>query len=362
MAPSTRAYGQITGLETLGLFGALLVLPFAQALRLLRKPFVQHDKVRTWRRVKADAVVGLFSASLNAYQIQFVDKSSQKVYEKWAPTVGVKQDVEAIEEGAQLLWVTPRKRKRVVLYVHGGGYVLPAVPFGYTYWKLVGDELNKGGEDYSVAFLEYGLIPKVEFPTFVKQAIASIKHLIASGYQPEDILLTGDSAGATIIILVLEHILHPIPGVPEFLLPSQLGPAVFISPYAVLKVESPSFFSNAKTDIFSLAFFQHLEQVVVPLIPKDQLVYLQPSRAPKGWFDGVDKLVSRVLITVGEGECLKDDIDSFSKAFSAAHRQTTLFSIPNGTHNEPYGTLVAAEPEVGEWPSKVAKWLVEGTA
>lgn len=147
---------------------------FAQALRLLCKPFVEHDKVRTWRRVKADAVIGVFSRSLNAYQIQFVDKSSQKVYEKWAPTVGVKPDVEGIEEDAQLLWATPRKRKRVVLYIHGkhkmliwtnisldlwivgGGYVLPAVPFGFTFWKLVGDELNKGGEDYSVAFLEYG--------------------------------------------------------------------------------------------------------------------------------------------------------------------------------------------------------------
>lgn len=201
----------------------------------------------------------------------------------------------------------------------------------------------------------------MEYPTFVKQAIASIKHLIASGYQPEDILLTGDSAGASIIIQVLEHILHPIPGVPEFSLSSPLGPAVFISPYAALKVESPSFFSNAKTDIFSLAFFQHLEQVVVPTIPEDQLVYLQPSRAPKGWFDGVDKLVSRVLITVGESECLKDDIDSFSKAFSEAQKQTTVISIPNGTHNEPYGTLVAVEPDVGEWPSKAAKWLSEGT-
>ena len=175
----------------------------------------------------------------------------------------------------------------------------------------------------SIVPIREDLIPKADWPTFVKQTIASIKHLIAAGYEPGDILLTGDSAGAGIIIAVLAHILHPIPGVPEFSLASSLGPAVFISPYAAIKVESPSFFSNANTDIFPLAFFKHLENIVVPTIPEDQLVYLQPAKAPKDWFAGVDKLVSRVLITVGEGECLKDDIETFSKAFSEAHKETT---------------------------------------
>jgi len=90
-----------------------------QAWKLLKKPFDAKDSVRTWRRVKADAGFGYAVSMLNAYQIQFVDGSTQKVYETWAPTVGVKPDVEKIDEGANLLWATPRKRKRVLVYLHG---------------------------------------------------------------------------------------------------------------------------------------------------------------------------------------------------------------------------------------------------
>ncbi|KAF4611686.1 hypothetical protein D9613_003761 [Agrocybe pediades] len=357
MTSTTRPYGQITGLETLGLFGAVLTMPFVQALRLLKKPFNEHDRVRTWRRVKADAGFGYAVSVLNAYQIQFVDGSTTKVYEKWAPTVGVKPDIEKIDEGANLLWATPRKRKRVLVYLHGGGYVLPAPPFSIGFWKHVTDNLNKKDEDTSLVIVEYGLYPKVEFPVPLKQMIATVKHLFSAGYKPEDILLVGDSAGAGLIVQLFAHILHPVPGVPEFSIPSPLAGTVLISPFVAMDVTSPSFTSNAHSDIFSVDFFVHLRDLVKPTIPESLLHYVEPVKAPREWFKGIDKLVSRVYITSGDSEVLRDDIKQFSEEIHAFHKDATWVNIPNGTHNEPYGTLVAGEPEVGEWPTKVTDWI-----
>lgn len=138
MSITKRQYAQITGAETLGLIGVVLgmrgyfrylrklhrlttnlLAALAQGWRLLRKPFSASDRVRTWRRVKAEAGVGFAVSVLNAHQLQFVDGPTQKVYEKWATPAGLKPDIEAIREDAQLLWVTPRQRKRIIVYFHG---------------------------------------------------------------------------------------------------------------------------------------------------------------------------------------------------------------------------------------------------
>jgi len=361
MATAKGEYGTITGLETLGLFGVVFTMPLVQAWSLIKKPFVPSDRVRSWRRVKADAGFGYAVSVMNARMIQFVDGSTQKVCEKWAPTVGAKVEVEKIDEGAQILWTTPKGRKRVLVYFHGGGYALPVPPFTMAFWHTVTGLLNEKDKDIGMATLEYTLVPKATFPTQLKQAIACIKHLVASGLKPEDIYLVGDSAGAALILQVLAHILRPIPGIPEFSLGnSKLGEVVFISPWVALECNSPSFTSNASTDIFPPAFYEHLASLVKQDVPESLWAYVSPSSAPKGWFDGVDKLVTRALITAGAAECLRDDIESFSKEFCAVHKQASLITIPGGTHNEPYGTFEAGESDYGEWPPRIASWLAEG--
>ncbi|KAJ3495653.1 hypothetical protein NLJ89_g10594 [Agrocybe chaxingu] len=314
-----------------------------QVLRLLRKPFVEWDRVRSWRRVKAEGGFGYAVSVMNAYQLQFVDGSSQKVYEKWAPTEGVKVDVEKIgDSGAQLLWATPRGRKRVIVYFHGGGYVLPTPPFTLSFWNNVTKALNEKGKDVGLAFLEYSLVPKETYPVPMKQTIATIKHLISSGTKPEDIFLVGDSAGAALILQAVSQILHPIPDIPALdFQSSKLGALVLFSPFVTFDNTSPSWAENGRKDIFPPSFFTHLS-------------------APEGWFKGVDDLISRVFITAGANECLRDDITKFAEAFKAAHSNASFTVIPRGTHNEPYGTFVANEPDKGEWPARITEWLAEG--
>ena len=182
--------------------------------------------------------------------------------------------------------------------------------------------------------------------------------MIDAGYRPEDIHLVGDSAGAALILQVLSHMLHPIQGITELTLSSKLGGAILISPWVTLDTSSPSFTSNSTTDIFPPGFYSHLASFIKPSVPKSQKPYVEAVKAPKGWFEGIDRVVSRVFITVGDAECLKDDIEKFANDFTAVHKESVVVKIPGGTHNEPFGTVIAGDSDIGEWPSRFADWLV----
>ncbi|KAF9529912.1 Alpha/Beta hydrolase protein [Crepidotus variabilis] len=363
MSVSKREFGKITTLETLGLIGVVLTIPIVQLIRLLGKPFSEIDRQRTWRRVKADAAFGHLTTYLNTTQVQFVDKSTEAVIKKWAGPAGIEIEVEKVDAGAQLLWFTPKSRKRVVMYIHGGGYLLPAPPFAPGFWKLVADRLNEKGKDVSLAALEYTLVPKATFPTQLRQGVAALNHLIAAGYSPEDIHIVSDSAGAGLALQVLSHVLHPLEGIPNVNFgEAKLGSLILISPYSSLEITSPTFTSNATKDIFPVAFFKHLGDQVKDGIPDAQRPYIESGRTPEDWFVGVDKYVKRALITCGANECLRHDIEVFNKKFSAALKDTKYITSELGTHNEPYGHFLAEEPTPGDWPILMSDWLADSMA
>lgn len=203
------------------------------------------------------------------------------------------------------------------------------------------------------------LIPTAQFPTPLKQSVACINHLLDSGYAAEDICLVGDSAGGNLILQIFAHALHPVPGVPSLNFPSgsKIGRAIVISPWVTLDGKSESFTTNDNTDIFRRAFYDSLGSMVLPKADDPLRIYVEPSRAPKDWYAGVDGLVSKVLITVGDAECLRDDIYEFSDEFCGVHPGAEVIKIPGGTHNEPYGAFAAGEPTPGEWPKNIANWL-----
>lgn len=55
---------------------------------------------------------------------------------------------------------------------------------------------------------------------------------------------------------------------------------------------------------------------------------------------------------------MKDDIEKFANDFTAVHKESVVVKIPGGTHNEPFGTVIAGDSDIGEWPSRFADWLV----
>lgn len=144
-----------------------------------------------------------------------------------------------VSNGVPGLWVTPPNAvaRRVILYIHGGGFVLGS---SRTYREFTA-RLGRAAKARSLV-IDYRLAPENPFPAGLEDCVKAYEWLIAEGHDPKDIAVAGDSAGATLILstlLILKS--KKIP------LPACIGA---ICGWYDLTNSSPSIVSNGNRDIF----------------------------------------------------------------------------------------------------------------
>src|SRR5258708_9120512 len=95
------------------------------------------------------------------------------------------------------LWVRPKlaAKDRVMLYLHGGGYVGGSI---WTHRKMVG-HLAKAIRCYAL-LATYDSAFQSKFPRQIEQAVTAFEWLAEQGVGPKHIIGAGDSAGAGLII------------------------------------------------------------------------------------------------------------------------------------------------------------------
>ena len=98
----------------------------------------------------------------------------------------------------------------VVLYLHGGGYMLGSA-FGYR--PLVGAVARAAGAGALVA--DYRLAPEHTFPAAIDDAVAAYRWMLDRGAEPGHVTLAGDSSGGGLVVstlLKLKELRLPLPG------------------------------------------------------------------------------------------------------------------------------------------------------
>jgi epsilon-lactone hydrolase len=94
---------------------------------------------------------------------------------------------------------TPQaERDAVLLYLHGGGFVIGSL---YSHRHLV-CEAGRAARAFTLA-LDYRLAPEHPFPAAVEDAVAGYRFLLARGYAPGCIAIAGDSAGGGLVVSAL---------------------------------------------------------------------------------------------------------------------------------------------------------------
>ncbi|MDB5481034.1 MAG: hydrolase or acyltransferase, alpha/beta fold family [Caulobacteraceae bacterium] len=102
------------------------------------------------------------------------------------------------EMGAAWVWRGNIQSPRVVLYVHGGGYVQGSVE---SYRGMAGRVAQAVG---GRAFLfDYRLSPEHQFPAALDDACMAYDWLLSAGNRPRDIAIMGDSAGGGLALATL---------------------------------------------------------------------------------------------------------------------------------------------------------------
>jgi acetyl esterase/lipase len=97
-------------------------------------------------------------------------------------------------------WVTvPESRdEQVLLYVHGGGYVIGSLD---SHRELVGRLARASGA--RALNVDYRLAPEHPFPAAVEDSTAAYRWLLAQGADPARVVIAGDSAGGGLTLATL---------------------------------------------------------------------------------------------------------------------------------------------------------------
>ncbi|GIX49791.1 MAG: hydrolase [Candidatus Tectimicrobiota bacterium] len=109
--------------------------------------------------------------------------------------------VEAVQAGgvpAEWVGAPGGDPSRVILYLHGGGYVLGSPA---THRGLAGRLALAAAA--RVLVIDYRLAPEHPFPAAVEDATAAYRWLLASGYAPQRLVIAGDSAGGGLTVATL---------------------------------------------------------------------------------------------------------------------------------------------------------------
>ena len=176
---------------------------------------------------------------------------------------------------------------RVILYLHGGGYVIGSIN---THRAMIA-RIARASNARALA-IDYRLAPEHPFPAAVDDATAAYKWLLAEGYKPGKIVIAGDSAGGGLTLAALVALRDS--GVP---MPAG---AVPISPWTDLEGTGESVRSRAAKDpmVTPGNLAESAKQYYGAHDPKDPLV--SPLHAN---FRGLPPM----LIHVGDAEILLDD-------------------------------------------------------
>ena len=203
-------------------------------------------------------------------------------------------------------WLRPPSAApgRVVLYLHGGGYVIGS-PRSHRHLAAA----IAGAAGASALLLDYRLAPEHPYPAAVEDATAAYRWLLDQAIAPGHIVIAGDSAGGGLTVatlLALREARVPLPAA-----------GVCISPWVDLTCGGASYATKADADpIVRRAGVEEMAQAYLGATPPRT-----PLASPL--FADLRGLPP-LLIHVGTDEVLLDDAVQLADRAKAAGVDATL--------------------------------------
>ena len=239
--------------------------------------------------------------------------------------------------GVPAQWLTPEgaRSDRVLLYVHGGGYVLMSAE---THRKMVSHIAKAIG--CRALNVDYRLAPEHPHPAPVNDALAAYRYLLAQGIEPAHIAIAGDSAGGGLAIATALKIRDE--GLP---MPAALAP---ISPWTDMEGNGESVKTRAAVDM--IVSPQALSQLAGVFLggASARDPYASPLYADL-------KGLPPTYIQVGDDEVLLDDSLRFATKARVAGVDVTCEVFPEMQHV--FQIAAGGMPEADQAVAKMGAWL-----
>ena len=190
------------------------------------------------RSAELDHVLGMIRAGTEEVNVTVDD--SRLSYEKRMSSLLMDDDITTERVGAGGVpaeWISApnASQDRVILYLHGGGYVFGSMR---THRVMLAHMSRAAG--CRVLGLDYRLAPENPFPAPVEDTIAAYRWLLSNGANSDKIVIGGDSAGGGLMVaalVALRYLGEPLPAA-----------GVGISAWTDMEATGQSFKTNAEAD------------------------------------------------------------------------------------------------------------------
>jgi len=222
------------------------------------------------------------------------------------------EKVDADGVPCQMLTPPGADTDRVIVYVHGGGYVFGSL---VSHGGTVG-ELARASNCCALQ-VDYRLAPEHPYPAAVEDSCTAFRYLVKNGTAPEKITVMGDSAGGGLAIATIVELRDAGDQGP--------GAAVCLSPWVDLEGTGESVTARADVD---------------PMVNPDMLLaiagtYLAGQDAKSPTASPIHANLSGlppVLIQVGEREILYSDSEALATKAKIAGADVTMEEWPEMVH------------------------------
>jgi virginiamycin B lyase len=243
-------------------------------------------------------------------------------------------------DGVPGQWVNatgrPAAQAGVTLYVHGGGFEHHNPEFE----QVMACRLSTATGRAAWA-VDYRLAPAHRFPAALDDVLTAYRSLLGHGVPASRAVLSGESAGATLVLSALQ-VMHgqglPLP-----------GGVVAVSPITDFTLSSPSIDSPAGEDVLTRPALEH--------IVTQYLDGAAPDQAPQSPLHGDLAGLPPLLIVAGGNELLLDDARRFATAASAAGTAVALDIYQGMPHAFHLTALSQTPPQVATtFLDRLATW------
>ena len=244
-----------------------------------------------------------------------------------------------LANGVKAEWISApgAAADRVVLYLHGGGYVMGSLN---THRDFMG-RISRAAQA-RVLGLDYRLAPEHPFPAAVEDAVAGYRFLLEQDLPPARIAIAGDSAGAALALAILVAARDAGLAMP--------ATAVCLSPMIDLAFTGESMKTRKDVDpIFS--------PDLIGLLGEAYLAGTDPRTPLASPFYGDPRGFPPLLIQVGDREVLLDDSTRFAQRASAAGVQVKLDVWPEMIHR--FQSFAGVLPEGQQAVEGIGKFIRE---
>lgn len=271
----------------------------------------QADAFHTMVREFRDATIGV-SATLPTVEEMRAGAEMSMAMIGVAPTDVVVTERQLAGRRALRIDHASGSAPGVVLYLHGGAYVMNSIE---THQKLVSGIVSASG--VGAVVFDYRMAPEYPFPAAVHDALAAYRALLDEGVPASSIIVAGDSAGGGLTIALLVSARDA--GLP------QPAAAVVLSPWTDLEGVGVSMDANVGVDLM-------VERATMRAIGD---IYLAGAdmRSPLASPIYADLHgLAPLLIQVGGHEVLLDDSTRLAVAAAHAGVDVRLHVFPEMQH------------------------------